>query len=102
MAQEIIPDKQSVLSCLKQKVYYVDFYQREVSDNHVALICLSFELDVVGGIRHHALKRVILQVGCPHQSDVSRVRSNNQVVSLGRQPDHRLISQILVGTILGI
>ncbi len=29
MAQEIIPDKQSVLSCLKQKVYYVDFYQRE-------------------------------------------------------------------------
>ena len=29
MAQEIIPDKQSVLTCLKQKVYYVDFYQRE-------------------------------------------------------------------------
>lgn len=29
MAQEIIPDRQSVLSCLKQKVYYVDFYQRE-------------------------------------------------------------------------
>lgn len=29
MAQEIIPDKQSVLSCLKQKVYYIDFYQRQ-------------------------------------------------------------------------
>ena len=29
MSQEITPDKQSVLSCLRQKSYYVDFYQRE-------------------------------------------------------------------------
>lgn len=27
--QQIIPDKQSVESCLKQKTYYIDFYQRE-------------------------------------------------------------------------
>lgn len=29
MAQEIIPDKQDVVSCLSKKTYYVDFYQRE-------------------------------------------------------------------------
>lgn len=29
MTQEITPDKQSVLSCLSQKSYYIDFYQRE-------------------------------------------------------------------------
>lgn len=29
MIQEIIPDKQTVLSCLQKKTYYVDFYQRE-------------------------------------------------------------------------
>ena len=28
-AKDITPDKQSVESCLKQKTYYVDFYQRE-------------------------------------------------------------------------
>ena len=29
MAQEIIPDKQTVQSCLSKKTYFVDFYQRE-------------------------------------------------------------------------
>ena len=29
MKHEISPDKQTVESCLKQKSYYVDFYQRE-------------------------------------------------------------------------
>lgn len=29
MAQEIIPDKQSLQACLSKKTYYVDFYQRE-------------------------------------------------------------------------
>lgn len=29
MAKDITPDKQSVEACLKQKKYYVDFYQRE-------------------------------------------------------------------------
>lgn len=29
MAQEISPEKQSVLTCLRNKSYYVDFYQRE-------------------------------------------------------------------------
>lgn len=29
MAQDIVPEKQTVLNCLKGKTYYVDFYQRE-------------------------------------------------------------------------
>ena len=29
MAQEIIPGRQTVQSCLSKKTYYVDFYQRE-------------------------------------------------------------------------
>ena len=29
MTQEISPDKQTVESCLRNKTYYVDFYQRE-------------------------------------------------------------------------
>ena len=29
MTQEIIPDRQTVQSCLSKKTYFVDFYQRE-------------------------------------------------------------------------
>ncbi len=29
MQQTIVPDKQSVENCLKQKTYHIDFYQRE-------------------------------------------------------------------------
>ncbi|MBP5446817.1 MAG: hypothetical protein J6X95_01745 [Treponema sp.] len=29
MAQMIQPDRQTVQQCLKDKIYYIDFYQRE-------------------------------------------------------------------------
>lgn len=31
MTQEIIPDRQTIKSCLSKKTYLVDFYQRRLS-----------------------------------------------------------------------
>lgn len=42
MQQTIVPDKQSVENCLKQKTYHIDFYQREyVWSKETALILLK-------------------------------------------------------------
>lgn len=50
MTQEIIPDKQTVQSCLSKKTYYVDFYQREYvwSKNTVDILLrdIFFSFDI--------------------------------------------------------